>query len=62
MERIPVQLVVCDIDDTLIHKDDHLKEETIQVIQELKRRGIQFTLATGRLYLWRVVNIQSSYA
>lgn len=49
MERIPVQLVVCDIDDTLIHKDDHLKEETIQVIQELKRRGIQFTLATGRM-------------
>lgn len=31
MERIPVQLVVCDIDDTLIHKDDHLKEETIQM-------------------------------
>ena len=49
MERIPIQLVVCDIDDTLIHKDDHLKEETIQVIQELKMRGIQFTLATGRM-------------
>ena len=43
VNHIPVHLVVCDIDDTLIHKEDHLKEETIQVIQELKRRGIQFT-------------------
>ena len=49
MVQIPVQLVVCDIDDTLIHKDDHLNEEIIKIIQKLKRRGIQFTLATGRM-------------
>lgn len=45
----PIQLVVCDIDDTLIHGDSHLNEEMIQEIQELKRQGILFTLATGRM-------------
>ena len=49
MNKFPVQLVVSDIDDTLIHKEDHLNEKTIQTIEELKRRGIQFTLATGRM-------------
>lgn len=49
MERIPIQLVVCDIDDTLIHKNNHLNEEIIREIQSLKRLGIRFTLATGRM-------------
>ena len=49
MNKFPVQLVVSDIDDTLIHKEDHLNEKIIQTIEELKRRGIQFTLATGRM-------------
>ncbi|WP_432765032.1 HAD hydrolase family protein, partial [Hungatella hathewayi] len=43
MNKFPVQLVVSDIDDTLIHKEDHLNEKIIQTIEELKRRGIQFT-------------------
>lgn len=49
MERVPIRLVVCDIDDTLIYKDNRLSEYMTREIQELKKQGIQFTLATGRM-------------
>ena len=44
-----IRLVVCDIDDTLVHKELHLAENTREVIRELKDAGVMFTLATGRM-------------
>ena len=44
-----IRLVVCDIDDTLVHKELHLAENTREVIRELKDAGVRFTLATGRM-------------
>ncbi len=44
-----IRLVVCDIDDTLVHKELHLAENTREVIRKLKDAGVMFTLATGRM-------------
>lgn len=49
MERSPVKLIVCDIDDTLIHKELHLSPRMIDVIRRVREKGVQFTLATGRM-------------
>lgn len=49
MERHPVKLIVCDIDDTLIHKELHLSPRTVEMIRRVKEKGVQFTLATGRM-------------
>lgn len=49
MEEHSVQLVVCDIDDTLIHKDLHLSSRVCEAIRRVRERGVQFTLATGRM-------------
>jgi len=49
MKKIPIKLIVCDIDDTLIHKDLHLSDSIRQVIENVKDSGIKFTLATGRM-------------
>lgn len=43
-----LQLVVCDIDSTLIVKYQPLSARAKAVIQELKRRGIYFGIASGR--------------
>ena len=37
-----IRLVVCDIDDTLVHKELHLAENTREVIRELKDAGVMF--------------------
>ena len=44
-----IRLVVCDIDDTLVHKELHLAKNTREVIRKLKDAGVMFTLATGRM-------------
>ena len=49
MEEHSVKLVVCDIDDTLIHKDLHLDSRICEVIRRVRESGVQFTLATGRM-------------
>lgn len=49
MKKNKIKMVVCDIDDTLVHKDVHLSSEVIQTIQKLKEKGIYFTFATGRM-------------
>jgi len=49
MERRSIKLIVCDIDDTLIHKEQHLNAHIRDVIKKVKKTGIQFTLATGRM-------------
>jgi Cof subfamily protein (haloacid dehalogenase superfamily) len=43
-------LVVFDIDGTLLSDSQRLKKSTIEGIKELKKRKIPYTLATGRSY------------
>lgn len=43
-----IRLVVCDIDCTLIDKDEVLPSDALAMKKELEKRGVMFTLATGR--------------
>lgn len=43
-----IRLVVCDIDCTLVDKDEVLSQEALDMKRELEERGVLFTLATGR--------------
>ena len=49
MEENRIKLLVSDIDDTLVHKETELDQETVSMIERLRERGIGFTLATGRM-------------
>lgn len=49
MGKEKVRMVVCDIDDTLVHKELHLAPNIIAVIKKLRDRNIYFTFATGRM-------------
>lgn len=42
------KIVICDIDGTLIDFKGKISEETIQAIQNIKDKGIEFALCTGR--------------
>ncbi len=44
-----LKLIVSDLDDTLIHKDEHLSNEVVEMVRLLQKRGIGFTFATGRM-------------
>lgn len=44
-----IKLVVCDIDDTLVHKELHLSKKVIDTIKKLRYQGVYFTFATGRM-------------
>lgn len=44
-----IRLIVSDLDDTLVHKEEHLAREVVQMVQRLRERGILFTFATGRM-------------
>lgn len=46
-ERV-VKLVVSDMDGTLIDKDEILPEKAVKIAAALKKKGILFTIATGR--------------
>lgn len=50
-----IKLIVSDLDDTLIHKDDHLSEEVIALVKRLNEQGVNFTFATGRMP-YRAIN------
>ncbi|MDO5689421.1 MAG: HAD family hydrolase [Tissierellia bacterium] len=43
-----IELVVCDLDGTLLDRDELLPEEAIAMARALKQKGIGFTIATGR--------------
>lgn len=45
-----VELVLFDIDGTLVNDDGELGEKTKQLIGELKKLGVRFTFASGRLH------------
>ena len=50
-----IKLIVSDLDDTLIHKDDHLPEAIVDLAKTLKSSGVDFTFATGRMP-YRAIN------
>ena len=44
-----IKLIVSDLDDTLIHKADHLDAGTINLVKKVEDAGVAFTFATGRM-------------
>ena len=44
-------LIVFDLDRTLLNKESKLSSFTLQTLQELDKRGIHYTIATGRSFL-----------
>lgn len=45
-----IKCIVCDLDGTLIKKDDTIEEKTYQALKEYMKQGIEFIVATGRDY------------
>ncbi len=45
-----VQLVVFDLDGTLLNKYGEIGERSIELVHELKKMGVYFSFATGRLH------------
>lgn len=43
------KLVVTDMDGTFLNSKDEISDENIKIVKELNRRGILFSIATGRL-------------
>lgn len=44
-----IKLIVTDVDGTIVGKDEILHQEFIDYVQRLKARGIDYTIATGRV-------------
>lgn len=45
------QLIVFDLDRTLLNKNSQLSPLTLQTLQDMDKRGIHYTIATGRSFL-----------
>lgn len=43
-----IRLVISDMDGTLIDRDEVLTEKAMRIAEELRKKGILFTIATGR--------------
>ena len=43
------KLVVTDMDGTFLNSKDEISEENLKIVKELNKRGILFSIATGRL-------------
>lgn len=43
-----IKCIVCDLDGTLIKKDDSIEERTYQMLKKCIDKGIEFIVATGR--------------
>lgn len=43
-----IKCIVCDLDGTLITKEDKIEETTYQALKECMDKGIEFIIATGR--------------
>lgn len=45
-----LKLIVFDLDGTLLNSDGEIGKESIRLIRKLKKKGIRFTFASGRLH------------
>ncbi|NWF90053.1 MAG: Cof-type HAD-IIB family hydrolase [Ignavibacteriaceae bacterium] len=45
-----LQLIIFDLDGTLLKNDGNIGAETKKLVKELQKRGVQFSFATGRLH------------
>ncbi len=45
-----IQLVVFDLDGTLLNNQNQIGEETIELVKKLKTKGVKFSFASGRLH------------
>ena len=43
-----IKCIVCDLDGTLMKKDDTIEERTYQILKKCIENGIEFIIATGR--------------
>ena len=43
-----IKCIVCDLDGTLIKKDDTIEEKTHRLLKEYIDQGVEFVIATGR--------------
>ena len=43
-----IELVLCDMDGTLLRPDHTLSEATVKAVRQLQKTGVYFTLASGR--------------
>lgn len=45
-----LKLIVFDLDGTLLNSDGEIGKESIRLVKELKKKGVRFTIASGRLH------------
>ena len=45
-----LKLIVFDLDGTLLNSDGEIGAESIRLVKELKKKGVRFTIASGRLH------------
>lgn len=45
-----LKLIVFDLDGTLLNSHGEIGEESIRLVKELKKKGVRFTFASGRLH------------
>ena len=45
-----IKLVVSDLDNTLLEKDNKINDKTLTILKECLSKGVFIVLGTGRLY------------
>lgn len=55
-----IKCIVCDLDGTLIKRDDTIEEKTLLALKKYMNQGIEFMIATGRDYNM-VVDLLNDY-
>ena len=44
------KLIVSDMDGTLLKSDKSISQDTIEIVNQMRKQGIEFTIGTGRIY------------
>jgi HAD superfamily hydrolase (TIGR01484 family) len=52
MREMPLRLVACDLDDTLVSRTNHATESTVRGLRALAKSGAEVVLITGRPVRW----------
>lgn len=47
-----IKLIITDMDGTLFHSDKSVSDYTLETIKQIREKGIDFTVCTGRSYAW----------